>query len=80
MLGSIIIGALAGYIASKIRRGKSLGLLLNILIGLIGGVLGGYLLQLLGIPGGTSLLPRLATSTLGAILLLVLADFLSKRH
>lgn len=75
VLGSIIIGALAGYIAGKLRRGKSLGLLLNILIGLVGGVLGGYLLNLIGIYNGGSFLARLATSTLGAILLLAIADF-----
>ncbi len=80
VLGSIVIGALAGYIAGKLRRGKSLGLLLNILIGLVGGVLGGYLLNLIGIYNGGSFLARLATSTLGAIVLLLLADVLSKKR
>lgn len=79
MLESIIIGAIAGYLAAKLRRGKSLGLLFNIFIGLIGGVLGGYVLSLFHLPVESSFLPRLATSTLGAILLLLLADFFSKK-
>ena len=75
ILGSIIIGALAGFIASKLRKGRSLGLLLNIIIGLIGGVLGGFVLSILGFSDGGSFLARLAPSTLGAILLLAIADF-----
>lgn len=75
VLASIFIGALAGYIASKLRRGKSLGLLLNIIVGLVGAVLGGFVLSILGFSDGGSFLARLATSTLGAIILLAIVDF-----
>lgn len=75
ILGSIIIGGLAGFIASKLRKGRSLGLLLNIIVGLIGAVLGGFVLSILGFSDGGSFWARLATSTLGAIILLAIVDF-----
>lgn len=40
MLKSIIIGILAGYIASRIQKGKSSGCLGNLFLGIIGGIVG----------------------------------------
>jgi uncharacterized membrane protein YeaQ/YmgE (transglycosylase-associated protein family) len=43
-LAYIIIGGIAGWLASKIIRGGGSGILLNIVIGVIGGFIGGLLL------------------------------------
>src|SRR5689334_12445059 len=46
----IIIGGLAGWIASKIMKPDAQqGIILNIVVGVIGGLLGGWLLTLFGV-------------------------------
>jgi len=46
----IVIGAIAGWLASKIVKGHGSGLILNIIIGVVGALLGGWLAgTLLGI-------------------------------
>lgn len=48
--GWIIIGGLAGWVASKIMgTDAQQGILLNIVVGVIGGLLGGFLLKLVGV-------------------------------
>ncbi|MFG1772817.1 GlsB/YeaQ/YmgE family stress response membrane protein [Nocardia salmonicida] len=50
ILGCIIIGGLAGWIADKIiKTDAPQGILLNIVVGVVGGLLGGFLLELLGV-------------------------------
>ena len=43
LLLSVLIGALAGFLGSKIFSGAGNGLLLNLFIGIVGGFLGGWL-------------------------------------
>lgn len=45
----LIVGAIAGFLASVLIRGKGYGCLGNTVVGLIGAVIGGYLLSLLHI-------------------------------
>jgi len=48
VLSWIIIGGLAGWIASMIAgRNKSLGLVGNIVVGIVGALVGGFILSLL---------------------------------
>ncbi len=49
---SIIIGAIAGWLAGKIMKGGGFGLLINIVLGIIGGVVGGWIFGFLGISMG----------------------------
>ncbi len=55
LIWSIIIGALAGFLGSKIFSGAGKGLLLNLIIGIVGGFIGGWIFGLLGIGGGSML-------------------------
>lgn len=50
IIGWIIIGGLAGWIASKIMKTDAQqGVLLNIIVGIVGAFLGGWILSLLGV-------------------------------
>lgn len=65
----LIIGLVAGWIASKIVRGRGSGLLVNLMVGLVGGILGGWLVSLIGwVPVNS--FGSLLTSIIGAIVLL----------
>lgn len=80
-IGWIIIGGLAGWIASKIRgTDAQMGLLLNIVVGVIGGLLGGFLLGLVGfdVEGGGWIFSFL-TCLLGAVILLTIVQFFTRK-
>ncbi len=50
ILSWIIMGGLAGWVASKImKRDQAMGLLANIIVGIVGGVVGGWAAALLGL-------------------------------
>lgn len=44
----LIVGAIAGFLASVLVRGKGYGCLGNTVVGLIGALIGGYVVSLLG--------------------------------
>jgi uncharacterized membrane protein YeaQ/YmgE (transglycosylase-associated protein family) len=68
LIGWIVIGLIAGWLAGKIARGAGYGCVTDIILGLVGSVLGGWLFMKLGILGGGFLF-SLAAATVGAIIL-----------
>lgn len=72
ILAWIVLGGLAGWIASMVAGNNgSQGLLGNIIVGIIGAFLGGFIFELIGGEGITGFDPwSLFVSVLGAILLL----------
>lgn len=80
IIGWIIIGGLAGWIASKIKgTDAQQGLLLNIVVGVIGGLLGGWLLSLIGVDvEGGGLIFSFLTCLLGAVILLTIVRMVRK--
>jgi uncharacterized membrane protein YeaQ/YmgE (transglycosylase-associated protein family) len=69
LLGWIIIGLIAGWLAGKIARGAGYGCITDILLGLVGSVLGGWLFTRIGIVGNGGFLFSLAAATVGAVIL-----------
>lgn len=79
LIGWIVIGLLAGWIAGKISRGRGFGCLANVILGLIGALLGGWIFTKLGIGGGGFLF-SLAAATVGAVALVTIARLFSSGH
>lgn len=75
-LYSIIVGILAGYIASRIRGNENKGCLINLIIGALGGLVGGWLFSLLGITT-TGCLGEIITAVVGSVVVLWLFSLLS---
>ncbi len=73
----LAIGALAGWLAGKVMKGRGFGVLGNIVVGIVGAVLGGILFGLLGITAG-GLIGSIITATVGAIVLLYLVGLIKK--
>jgi uncharacterized membrane protein YeaQ/YmgE (transglycosylase-associated protein family) len=70
----VVIGGLAGLLASVVVRGTGLGILADIVIGILGAVVGGFLFTQFGHPGVTGLnLYSLLVAFVGAVILLLLA-------
>src|SRR5246500_2252329 len=76
LLGWLIIGLIAGWLAGEIARGRGFGCITDIILGLIGGVLGGWIFTRLGIVG-YGFLFSLAAATLGAVILVAIAHLFS---
>ncbi len=69
-LYSILIGGLAGFIASRIMDSHN-SMLINILLGIVGGLVGGFVARRLGNnPDNDGLVMNLLISVGGAILLI----------
>jgi len=73
ILSWIVLGLIAGFIASKLVNRTGEGILLDIALGIVGAVIGGYLTSLLGFSAGISGLniPSLIVAILGAVVFLV---------
>ena len=67
----IIVGLLAGFIASRIVNKRGEGVILDIILGLIGSVIGGFLFHLVGIHRNGSFILSLIVAVVGAIIVLV---------
>lgn len=78
ILLSVVIGAVAGFLAGTIMKGKGFGLLINIIVGIVGGFLGGWVFGLLGF-SSNGIIGSLITATVGAILLLWILSLIKKK-
>lgn len=75
LLLSLLIGAIAGWLADKVFTRFSFSLWIQILLGIIGGFVGGWVLgndleTILGLP---FLVSRILTSFVGALIVLGIA-------
>jgi len=72
LIGWIVIGLLAGWLAGKLSRGRGFGCLTNVILGLIGAVIGGWIFSRLGIEAW-GFIGSLAAATVGAVVLVAIA-------
>ena len=76
----ILLGLIAGFIASKLVNKTGEGALLDIVLGIVGAVVGGWLFHSFGMPGVTGLnLYSVVVAVLGAILFLVVYHLIARR-
>jgi uncharacterized membrane protein YeaQ/YmgE (transglycosylase-associated protein family) len=73
LLYTLIIGAVAGWLAGILFKGYGFGLLGNIIIGIVGGFIGFWLFGKLGVSLGSGTVSTILTSAAGAIVLLFIA-------
>jgi uncharacterized membrane protein YeaQ/YmgE (transglycosylase-associated protein family) len=72
-LAWIVLGLIAGFIASKIVNKTGSGLLMDILLGVVGAMVGGWLFNTFGGTGVTGLnLYSMLVAVVGAVLVLVI--------
>jgi len=80
VLAWIILGLIAGFIASKIVNSSGQGVLLDIVLGIVGAVVGGYIFTTIGATGVTGFnLYSIFVSIVGACVVLWLYHALSRR-
>lgn len=73
ILGSLIVGALAGIIA-KALMGQRYSFIITIIIGCIGGLIGGLIF-----PAAYGMFTKILVSAVGAVIFLVILSFFNRK-
>ncbi|HZS75128.1 MAG TPA: GlsB/YeaQ/YmgE family stress response membrane protein [Ktedonobacteraceae bacterium] len=68
----LIVGLIAGFLASVVMRGGGYGIVGDIIAGLIGAFVGGWLFSLLGVSAGGGLLGTIIVAFIGACIVIAL--------
>jgi uncharacterized membrane protein YeaQ/YmgE (transglycosylase-associated protein family) len=77
----IVLGLVAGFLASKLVNKSGEGMLLDIVLGVVGAVAGGWLFNMFGMPGVTGLnLYSLVVAVIGAAVFLIVYHALMRRR
>jgi len=74
----LIIGALAGWLAGILTKGRGFGILGNMIVGVIGAVIGGHIFQVAGVAAGGGFISSLVTALIGALVLLFIINLIRK--
>jgi uncharacterized membrane protein YeaQ/YmgE (transglycosylase-associated protein family) len=75
---TLVVGAIAGWLAGQIVRGFGFGLLWNIVIGIVGAFIGVWLLTTLHVVPFAGFLGSIINATIGAVVLLVIIGFIRR--
>jgi uncharacterized membrane protein YeaQ/YmgE (transglycosylase-associated protein family) len=76
----IVLGLIAGFIASKLVNKSGEGMLMDIVLGVVGAVIGGWLFRTFGMPGVTGLnIYSLVVAVVGAAVFLIAYHALTRR-
>ena len=81
IIGWIVLGLIAGFVASKVAASEGQGLLLDIVLGVVGAVVGGFLFDQLGAAGVTGFnIYGMFVAVVGAVVVLVVYHLLTGRR
>lgn len=73
----LLIGALAGWLAGMVVKGRGFGVLVNIVVGVLGAFFGGWLLPRLGVGIGGDF-GLFFTAFIGAVVLLAIISLIKR--
>lgn len=77
----IILGTIAGFIASKLVTGQGAGLVLDLALGIVGAIVGGFLFGQFGSSGVTGFnLYSMFVALIGAVVVLAAYHMLFQRR
>ena len=76
----LLVGAVAGWLAGLIVKGRGFGIIGNIIVGIAGGFIGGWLMGLLNFQIGTGVVNHILTALIGAVVLLFVIGLVKKKR
>jgi uncharacterized membrane protein YeaQ/YmgE (transglycosylase-associated protein family) len=68
----LIVGAVAGWLASMVVAGGGFGLIGDIIVGIVGALIAGWLLPQLGLVIGGGFIGAIINAFIGAVILLII--------
>ena len=79
IIGWIILGLIAGFIASKIVNKTGLGFFVDLILGIVGAIVGGVIFSALGARGITGLnLYSMVVAIIGAVVVLLVYHWVER--
>lgn len=82
-IGTIVIGGLAGWVASMIMKtDASMGVIANVIVGVVGAVVANFLLSAFGMggtDGDSSIVTRFIVALIGAVIVLFIVRLFTGR-
>jgi len=74
----ILVGAIAGWLAGLLIRGRGFGLIGDVIVGIVGSFIGGWLFNYFHIAIGSGFIGAIVGATAGAIILLLIIKLVRK--
>ena len=79
LLWWLLVGLIAGFLASVVMRGGGYGVVGDIIVGIVGAFIGGFLASLLGI-GASGFIGTVIVAFIGACILIAILRAVSGRY
>lgn len=80
LLAWLLVGLIAGALASWLMRGRGFGCIGDIIVGLVGAVIGGFLAGLLGVTGIYGFWSSVLIAFIGACILVAILRAIGPAH
>ena len=77
---TILVGAIAGWLAGQVMKGSGYGFIVNLILGIIGSVVGNWLFTQFGInlSLGSAILDSILVAAAGAVVVLFVAGLFKR--
>ncbi len=77
LLAWLVVGLIAGFLASMIMSGGGYGIVGDIIVGIVGAFIGGLIASALGMSGSTGFIGSIVVALIGAIILIAILRAIS---
>ena len=74
----LLIGAVAGWLAGRLMKGRGFGSIGNVVVGIVGAFVAGFILPGVGISIGGGIVGSIIHATIGVVILLFLIGLIKK--
>lgn len=78
LIATLIVGGIAGWLASLIVRGAGMGILMNIVVGIVGAFIASWVLPTVGFNIADGLVGSIIHAMIGAVILLLLLRLIKR--
>ena len=81
ILAWLVVGLIAGFLASKVINKTGEGLVMDIVLGIVGALVGGFLFNTFGMPGASGInLYSIFVAFIGAVVVLLIYHMVFRRR
>jgi uncharacterized membrane protein YeaQ/YmgE (transglycosylase-associated protein family) len=80
LLWWLVVGLIAGFLASVVMRGGGYGILGDIIAGIVGSFIGGWLFSVLGVSAGGGIVGSIIVAFIGACILIAILRAVSRGY
>ena len=74
----VIVGLVAGFLASLVMRGGGYGIVGDIIVGIVGALIGGFLMSLIGLNSSGNIIYSIIVAFIGACILIAILHAVSR--